>query len=105
VRYIDPSEHLRPEAEFATKPIATFRDYSIDENDPIKERVRKTYLEMHTNQTVQFVQDRIAHWTKFDKFKVSSSLMNILVLTFPLNEHTYIGVIRKLTTNAITLMI
>lgn len=69
VRYIDPSEHLRPEADFATKPIAAFRDYSIDENDPIKERVRKTYLEMHTNQTVQFVQDRIAHWTKFDKFK------------------------------------
>jgi inositol oxygenase len=70
VRYIDPSEHLRPEAVFADKPIDAFRDYSIDENDPIKERVRKTYLEMHTHQSVQFVQSRIAHWTKFDKFKM-----------------------------------
>jgi len=70
VRYIDPSEHLRPEADFANKPITAFRDYSIDENDPIKERVRKTYLTMHTNQTVEFVQGRHAHWNKFDKFKM-----------------------------------
>ncbi len=67
---IDPSEHLRPEEKFAAKPINAFRDYSIDENDPIKERVRKTYLEMHTSQTVDFVKGRLEHWTKFDKFKV-----------------------------------
>lgn len=69
VGLIDPSEHLRPEAKFAAKPISAFRDYSIDENDPIKERVRKTYLEMHTNQTVHYVEDRINHYTKFNKFK------------------------------------
>jgi len=69
VGLIDPSEHLRPEAKFAAKPISAFRDYSIDENDPIKERVRKTYLEMHTNQTVQYVDGRISHYTKFNKFK------------------------------------
>jgi len=78
VRYIDPSEHLRPEAQFAAKPVGSFRDYSIDTNDPIKERVRKTYLEMHTNQTLQFVQGRIAHWTQFDKFKVSHSLVTLV---------------------------
>jgi inositol oxygenase len=53
---IDPSELLRPEPSFAKKPVAQFRDYTIDENDPIKERVRRTYKEMHTHQTVQFVQ-------------------------------------------------
>ncbi|CAL8143389.1 unnamed protein product [Orchesella dallaii] len=71
VAYVDPSEHLRPEPVFAAKPVGTFRDYSIDLNDPIKERVRKTYLDMHTNQTVDFVQAKVAHWTKFDKFKAN----------------------------------
>jgi len=66
---IDPSEHMRPEEVFANKPIDAFRDYSIDENDPIKERVRKTYLEMHTKQTMEFVQGRIEHYMKFNKFK------------------------------------
>lgn len=55
---IDPSELLRPEAKFAKKPIAQFRDFSIDENDPIKERVRDTYFKMHTNQTVDFVKGK-----------------------------------------------
>lgn len=76
VRYIDPSEHLRPESDFAAKPVGSYRDYSIDENDPIKERVRKTYLEMHTHQTLDFVRGRIAHWTTFDKLKVSTTNTN-----------------------------
>lgn len=53
---IDPSELLRPEPTFVAKPVAQFRDYSIDKNDPIKERVRLTYLNMHTNMTVDFVK-------------------------------------------------
>ncbi|XP_063923890.1 inositol oxygenase [Zophobas morio] len=69
VKVIDPSELLRPEPAFAKKPVAQFRDYSIDENDPIKERVRKTYKEMHTHQTVAFVQEKIDSWTKFNHFK------------------------------------
>ncbi len=58
VEMIYPSEHLRPEAKFASKAITDFRDYSIDENDPIKERVRKTYLEMHTHQTHYLLEGR-----------------------------------------------
>lgn len=53
---IDPSELLRPEPEFVSKSISKFRDYSIDINDPLKERVRNTYRLMHLNQTVDFVQ-------------------------------------------------
>lgn len=52
---LDPSELLRPEPEFADKALSKFRDYSVDENDPIKERVRRTYRLMHKNQTVDFV--------------------------------------------------
>lgn len=70
VNIIDPSELLRPEPKFAKKPVGQFRDYSIDENDPIKERVRKTYELMHTNQTVEFVQEKIKKWTKFDHLKL-----------------------------------
>lgn len=66
---IDPSELLRPELKFADKPISQFRDYSVDENDPIKERVRITYKEMHTNQTVNFVRDRMKDWLSFSHFK------------------------------------
>lgn len=68
---IDPSELLRPEIAFAEKPVGKFRDYNVDENDPIKERVRKTYLDMHTNQTVAFVNNKIDEWTKFDHFKAT----------------------------------
>jgi hypothetical protein len=72
ILFLDPSEHLRPEPSFASKPLTAFRDYSVDKNDPIKERVRKTYLELHTNQTVAFVQDRIRHWTQFNTLKVTA---------------------------------
>ncbi|XP_017777449.1 PREDICTED: inositol oxygenase [Nicrophorus vespilloides] len=69
VKVTDPSELLRPEPAFAQKPVAQFRDYSIDENDPIKERVRRTYYEMHTNQTVDFVKAKMSKWLTFDHFK------------------------------------
>ncbi|XP_063241257.1 uncharacterized protein LOC134541623 isoform X2 [Bacillus rossius redtenbacheri] len=69
VGVIDPSELLRPEPAFAAKPVGDFRDFSIDENDPIKERVRKLYIKMHTGQTVDFVKSRHDKWLKFDKFE------------------------------------
>ncbi|KAJ8882328.1 hypothetical protein PR048_014130, partial [Dryococelus australis] len=69
MRVIDPSELLRPEPAFAAKPVGDFRDYTIDPNDPIKERVRKLYISMHTNQTVDFVKSRRDKWLKFDKFE------------------------------------
>jgi inositol oxygenase len=53
---IDPSELLRPEPDFTEKAASKFRDYSVDETDPLKERVRKTYRDMHLNQTVDFVK-------------------------------------------------
>lgn len=86
VNLIDPSEHLRPELKFAAKALECFRDYSIDENNPIKERVRKTYLEMHTNQTMHFVTDRIQQWTSFSTFKVCFplSFYQLLASTFSL---------------------
>lgn len=54
IQLIDPSELLRP--EFAEKDVFKFRDYSVDETDPLKERVRKTYRDMHLNQSVDFVK-------------------------------------------------
>lgn len=53
---IDPSELLRPEPDFTEKGVSKFRDYTIDESDPLKEMVRKTYRLMHLNQTVDFVK-------------------------------------------------
>lgn len=53
---IDPSELHRP--EFADKDLTKFRNYDVDENDPIKERVRRTYRLMHQNQTVDFVKGK-----------------------------------------------
>lgn len=35
-----------------------FRDYSVDTTDPLKERVRQTYRQMHLNQTVDFVKGK-----------------------------------------------
>lgn len=55
---IDPSELLRPEPDFVEKNVSKFRDYSIDESDPLKEMVRKTYRQMHLNQTVDFVRSK-----------------------------------------------
>ncbi|CAG9767756.1 unnamed protein product [Ceutorhynchus assimilis] len=71
VHIIDPSELLRPEPKFATKDINAFRDYTINDEDPIQERVRKTYLEMHTNQTVDFVKAKRDKWFKYDTFKAT----------------------------------
>lgn len=53
---LDPSLLLRPEKIYDGKPVEAFRDYTVDENDPIKMRVRKTYYDMHTNMTVDFVK-------------------------------------------------
>merc|ERR1711936_590573 len=50
----DTSELLRPEEALKDKDV--FRDYSKD--DIIGERVKKTYFDMHTNQTVEFVKKK-----------------------------------------------
>lgn len=56
MKLIDPSQLLRPEPAFNDKPIEAFRDYTVDDTDPIRERVRKTYYDMHTNVTVELVK-------------------------------------------------
>lgn len=68
---LDVSELLRPEKSFADKELGKFRDYTVDDTDPLKERVRRTYKLMHTNQTVEFVQGRHQDWLKFDHFKAN----------------------------------
>lgn len=56
VSLLDPSLLLRPEQRFAKKELNLFRDYSEDDTDPIKRRVKETYRLMHVNQTVDFVE-------------------------------------------------
>lgn len=53
---LDPSEQFRPESIYAGKLQSNFRNFEEDFEDPIKERVRKTYEMMHSNQTVEFVK-------------------------------------------------
>ena len=69
----DTSELLRPEE--ALKEKEAFRDYSKD--DVIGERVRRTYYEMHTNQTVEFVKQKHEKWLKFDHME--ATIMEALV--------------------------
>ncbi|XP_011498258.1 PREDICTED: inositol oxygenase [Ceratosolen solmsi marchali] len=77
----DPSEKFRPEPIYSDKLKSEFRDYSKDSNDPIKERIRLTYLNMHTNQTVDFVRSKMKSWLQFNKCK-----MNIKEALIKLNE-------------------
>lgn len=59
VSILDPSELYRPEEVlFADKDLDKFRDYTVDENDPISARVLETYKKMHKNQTVDFVRGK-----------------------------------------------
>ncbi|XP_013167610.1 PREDICTED: inositol oxygenase-like [Papilio xuthus] len=69
VGMIDPSLLLRPEKVYDDKPVTAFRDYSVDDEDPIKQRVRRTYYTMHTHTTVDFVKGKMEKWLKFNHFK------------------------------------
>ncbi|KAE9526924.1 hypothetical protein AGLY_013572 [Aphis glycines] len=71
IAMLDVSELMRPEPAFASKPIGRYRDYNIDHEDPIKERVRITYTQMHTNQTMDYVKRKMAEWLSFDKFEAT----------------------------------
>lgn len=68
---LDPSLLLRPEKVYDGKPLEAFRDYSVDDMDPIKERVRRTYYDMHANMTVEFVEGKMEKWLKFNHFKAT----------------------------------
>jgi len=64
---LDVSELLRPEEQLKEKE--SFRDYNKD--DEIGERVRRTYYEMHTNQTIEFVRAQHKKWLKFDHMEAT----------------------------------
>lgn len=72
---LDPSLIYRPEYDTvgiaAKKDKTLFRNYDINENDEIQERVRKTYYKMHTFQTVEFVRQKYEYWTRFDKAQMT----------------------------------
>jgi len=74
VQILDPSELYRPDVAVDVMPKKAadqFRIYSGDENDPIQKRVLNTYLNMHSYQNYNFVQDRIKIWTKFNHGKMA----------------------------------
>lgn len=71
---LDPSEHFRPENG---KEVDEFRRYSEEEEDYIQRRVKRTYYEMHKNQTVDFVRSRMAKWKRFNHAELT--IMEALV--------------------------
>merc|ERR1712172_275843 len=62
---LDTSELLRPEAILKEKE--AFRDYT--KNDALGERVKRTYTEMHTKQTMAFVTEKHEKWLKFNHMR------------------------------------
>lgn len=80
---LDPSVLLRPEDDLEDETKIRYRDYTVNEDDPIKERVRKTYHKMHTFQTVDFVKQKRKQWLKFNHarmdIKEALELLNTLV--------------------------
>ncbi|KAL4708332.1 hypothetical protein ACJJTC_018450 [Scirpophaga incertulas] len=71
IQLVDPSVLLRPEAVYDGKLVSAFRNYDVDEEDPVKARVRRTYYDMHSNMTVDFVRAKMDKWLKFNHFKAS----------------------------------
>ncbi|XP_074602674.1 myo-inositol oxygenase [Brevipalpus obovatus] len=69
VSLIDPSELCRPELE--PKKKEGFRNYTTNEDDPIQRRVYETYTKMHTYQTMDFVEEKMREWCKFDKMELT----------------------------------
>merc|ERR1712025_1014194 len=53
------------------KESTQFRIYDSDDTDPIQMRVKKTYYDMHTNQTVEFVKGKHEKWLKFNHFQAT----------------------------------
>lgn len=76
VSVLDLSELYRPEV-YNGKQSDEFRRYSDDAEDEIQRRVRRTYYNMHKNQTVEFVRTRMIKWTKFNHAELT--IMEALV--------------------------
>merc|ERR1711981_501668 len=78
---LDGSDILRPEATIQESSDHQFRIYDENADDPIHARVRKTYYDMHSNQTVDFVRRKHQKWLKFNH--VEATIMEALEM---LNE-------------------
>ena len=76
---MDGSELLRPEEEYIGKRKSismdkdedNFRVYDENCTSEIQERVKKTYYEMHTNQTMEFVQKKVKNVTFLNRKWIS----------------------------------
>lgn len=74
---LDPSQIYRPEScfddynEFVSRTNKTDADFRNYEKNLQTSRVRETYMEMHTCQTLDFVNAKKAKWGKLDKCKMS----------------------------------
>ncbi|CAG9803560.1 unnamed protein product [Chironomus riparius] len=62
---------INGQLDFVQKDVSEFRDYTIDDKDPVKERVRRTYRLMHLNQTVDYVKKCRDEWLKFNHAKMT----------------------------------
>jgi len=65
---LDPSEVFRPEL-IKEETQWDFRTYTADAANERQQMVFNTYKLMHTNQTVAFVEEKTAKWTKFNHEK------------------------------------
>merc|ERR1711936_809877 len=73
---LDGSDILRPEATIQESSDHQFRIYDENADDPIQARDRKTYYDMHSNQTVDFVRRKHQKWLKFNH--VEATIMEAL---------------------------
>ncbi|KAK4336646.1 hypothetical protein RND71_044052 [Anisodus tanguticus] len=70
----EASKHI---ANLAKEQAKLCTDKRMRTEDPIQKRVRETYFKMHTNQTVDFVNEKFEKWTKFNTTKLN--IMDALV--------------------------
>lgn len=69
VLMLDPSEIFRPDL-IKEETNWEFRKYTQDSMDERQQMVFNTYNLMHTNQTVEFVNEKIAKWGQFNHEKM-----------------------------------
>lgn len=61
---LDPSEIFRPEL-VEIESNWQFRNFSSNSDDPLMQTVNQTYKDMHTNQTVDFVREKVKLLVKY----------------------------------------
>ena len=77
----DPSQIYRPDVPDYEEKTKDFRNYG--EDNALFDRVKKTYLDMHTNQTVEYVKSMhkkvtLEFLAKVNGSRVRGGLLNVL---------------------------